>query len=270
MNQDKFDKIMRSFESIGNDPITEDVYIVARLDGRCFSSLTKDRLSLAVPFDQNFSNIMVETVKHLMDCGFRAIYGYTESDEISILLNKEEHSFGRVLRKYLSILSSEASSKFSLLLNDTASFDCRLSLLPSIEYVSDYFRWRMSDSSRNCLNSYCYWILRDNGKGVKEASDVLKGLSYNKLIDFLKSHDIELDSIPRWQRYGISVSWESFSKSGINILTNTEEVTTRRRLIVDTNLPKGEQYKDYVARIINFHDENFQMQQMYLNCVCSR
>ena len=255
MNPDKFDKIMRSFENVGNGSIDENVYIVARLDGRCFSSLTKDKLCLAVPFDRNFSNIMVETVKHLMDCGFRAIYGYTESDEISILFNKKEHSFGRVLRKYLSILSSEASSKFSLLLNDTASFDCRLSLLPSIEYVSDYFRWRMGDSSRNCLNSYCYWILRNNGKGAKEASDILKGLCHSKLINFLKSHEVELDSIPRWERYGIGVFWESFSKAGTNILTNAEDIAKRRRLSVDMNLPKGDDYKFYIQKIIELSDE---------------
>jgi hypothetical protein len=32
--------------------------------------------------------MMAETVKHLMDCGFNVLYGFTESDEISILFNK--------------------------------------------------------------------------------------------------------------------------------------------------------------------------------------
>jgi tRNA(His) 5'-end guanylyltransferase len=30
---------------------------------------------------------MLVTVEHLMECGFRVIYGYNESDEISLLFS---------------------------------------------------------------------------------------------------------------------------------------------------------------------------------------
>ncbi|MBR0333028.1 MAG: hypothetical protein IIX20_05885, partial [Alistipes sp.] len=36
------------------------------------------------PFDIRFRDMMAETVKTLMDYGFRVIYGFTESDEISM------------------------------------------------------------------------------------------------------------------------------------------------------------------------------------------
>ena len=43
---------------------------------------------------------MVDTVKALMNYGFRVIYGYTESDEISLLFHPEENTFARKVRKY--------------------------------------------------------------------------------------------------------------------------------------------------------------------------
>ena len=59
-----------------------------------------------------------------MDCGFRIAYGYTQSDEISLLFHSTEDAFGRKTRKLNSILAGEASAKFSLLLGDMACFDC--------------------------------------------------------------------------------------------------------------------------------------------------
>ena len=38
---------------------------------------------------------MLETTRHLMSCGFQAVYGYTQSDEISILFHPNENSFSR-------------------------------------------------------------------------------------------------------------------------------------------------------------------------------
>lgn len=62
-----------------------------------------------------------------MDCGFRITYGYTESDEISLLLDVNEATFSRKVRKLNSVLAGEASARFSLILGDVGCFDCRLS-----------------------------------------------------------------------------------------------------------------------------------------------
>jgi hypothetical protein len=71
-----------------------------------------------------------------VDCGFRVVYGYTQSDEISLLFHRDEDAFGR---KFDSILAGEASAKFSLLLGAHAAFDCRLCELPNADLVRDYF-----------------------------------------------------------------------------------------------------------------------------------
>ena len=114
MNFDDLDKKMRIYEQSIDQSILPDMYLVARLDGRSFSRLTKEICNFEAPFDVRFRDMMVNTVKSLMDCGFRVIYGYTESDEISLLFHKDENTFGRKVRKFNSILAGQASAVFSL------------------------------------------------------------------------------------------------------------------------------------------------------------
>lgn len=167
MKFDELDKKMRVFETAHDIRVVPGIYIAARIDGRAFTRLTKDVHVFDAPFDVRFRDLMIETVRHLMDCGFPALYGYTQSDEISLLFARDVDAFDRKLRKYNSILAAEASAKFSLLLGAHAAFDCRLSGLPTIETVVDYFRWRNEDAHRNALNGYCYWTLRREGKSKR-------------------------------------------------------------------------------------------------------
>jgi len=90
------------------------LYLVARLDGRGFTHLTRERHPFAAPFDERFRDLMTATVRHLMDRGFRIVYGYTQSDEISLLFHPDEAAFGRNLRKRLSVLAGESSACFTL------------------------------------------------------------------------------------------------------------------------------------------------------------
>src|SRR5262245_8395597 len=170
MKFDDLDQKMRVFETAHDLCVLPGLYMVARLDGRGFTRLTKEVQQFEAPFDIRFRDLMLETAEYLMrGCGFTFVYGYTESDEISLLFGPDENSFGRKSRKLNSILAGEASAKFSLSLGAVASFDCRISELPSIELVVDYFRWRNEDAHRNALNAHCYWLLRKQGKDVGEA-----------------------------------------------------------------------------------------------------
>lgn len=135
MQFDDLDKKMRVYETASDFCVLPDVYMVARLDGRNFSRLTKEVCNFEAPFDQRFRDLMVATTRALMNCGFRVVYAYTESDEISLLFDKDERTFGRKVRKYNSTLAGEASAQFSLQLGKPASFDCRVSQLPCIDRV---------------------------------------------------------------------------------------------------------------------------------------
>ncbi len=161
MRFDEIDRQMRVYETNQDRCVLPNLHIVARLDGRNFTRLTKEVRPFATPYDEAFRDLMLTTVCHLMDCGFRVIFGYTQSDEISLLFHRDDQTFQRKERKILSVLAGEASAVFSLSLGNPAVFDARISTLPGLEQIKDYFRWRMEDASRNCLNGYCYWLLRD-------------------------------------------------------------------------------------------------------------
>ena len=133
MNFTELDKKMRKYEQSLDQVLLPELYMVARLDGRSFTKLTKETCKFDAPFDTRFRDIMVNTAKSLMDCGFRVIYAYTESDEISLLFAPEEDAFGRRVRKYNSTLAGEASASLSMQLGIKATMDCRMVLSKSVK-----------------------------------------------------------------------------------------------------------------------------------------
>ena len=251
MNFDELDKKMRIYEESIDQYILPDMYLVARLDGRSFSRLTKEIYDFEAPFDERFRDMMVNTVKSLMECGFRVVYGFTESDEISLLFHRDESTFGRKVRKYDSILSGVASAAFSLQLGQVAALDCRIVPLPSIERVKDYFLWRQEDAHRNALNAHCYWMLRKEGMNASDATAMLEGKSVSFKNELLFSRGINFDKLPSWQKRGIGVYWTDVEKTGFNPISNQEVKTTRKALKADTELPLGEEYADMVVSFLN-------------------
>ena len=233
MKFDDIDRQMRLYEQSLDQVILPELYIAARIDGRNFTRLTKEICQFEAPYDTRFRDMMVNTVKALMECGFRVIYGYTQSDEISLLFHPDENTFGRKVRKYDSVLAGVASAAFSLQLGQQAVFDCRVIPLPTIERVQDYFLWRQEDAHRNALNSHCYWLLRRNGASVQEATDALSGKSVSFKNELLFQHGINFDTLPSWQKRGIGVLWQDIEKEGKNPLTGESVTTTRRGLLTE-------------------------------------
>ncbi len=198
MNFEELDRRMRVFETAHDHCVLPGLYIVARLDGRDFTRLTKEVHPFESPFDERLRDYMTATTEYLMTCGFGVVYGYTQSDEISLLFRRDEQTFGRKLRKYDSILAGEASARFSLLLGAIGCFDCRISQLPTADQVIDYFRWRQEDAHRNALNAHCYWALRKTGQSVKAATQALLGLSVADKNELLYRHGINFNDLPGW------------------------------------------------------------------------
>ncbi|WP_291723322.1 tRNA(His) guanylyltransferase Thg1 family protein [Bernardetia sp.] len=246
MKFDDLDKQMRVYETNSDVCILPKVYMVARIDGRNFTTLTKQKHNFEAPFDIRFRDMMIETVKHLMNVGFNVVYGYTESDEISLLFSHDETVFNRKTRKYNSILAGEASAKFSLLLNDLAAFDCRISQLPTKEDVVDYFRWRNEDAFRNALNAHCYWMLRKDGFSAKEATQTLEGKSVADKNELLFSYGINFNDLPNWQKRGIGIYWKTYQKKGINPITKEIKFSERRKLHIDMELEMKDAYNNFI------------------------
>ena len=186
-----------------------------------------------------------------MTCGFKVIYGFTESDEISLLFDLHEDTFSRKLRKFNSVLAGEASAKFSTLLGDIAAFDCRISQLPRSQDVVDYFRWRNEDAHRNALNAHCYWMLREKGMSKNEATKQIEGKSVSFKNELLFQHGINYNELPNWQKRGIGMYWTLFDKEGWNPVKKETVLTERKQIELNYDIPAGQEYNDFILDILN-------------------
>lgn len=171
--------------------------IYARLDGKCFSRLTRN---MSRPFDTNMSRMMIDTTKYLVE-ETHAIIGYTQSDEISLGWHftepKSEPLFGGKLQKLHSIFAGMASAKFTDLIKYPAVFDCRVFNLPNIEEWANAFLWRELDATKNAISmaASCYFSPKQlHGKDVKEKQEML-----------FQHHDINFNDYPAFFKRGTFV-----------------------------------------------------------------
>lgn len=250
MKFDELDAKMRVYETAHDHCVLPGIYMVARLDGRSFTRLTKEVHKFEVPYDERFRDYMLSTVEHLMNIGLYVIYGYTHSDEISLLFALEESAFNRKLRKLNSVLAGEASAKFSLLVGSLACFDCRISQLPKLEDVGVYFRWRHEDASRNAINSHAYWCLRGEGKSARQATKILDGSNFSDKNELLFQRGINFNDIPNWQKRGVGLYWEEYQKTGLNPVTGESVQTTRKRIHRDLELPMKDEYSQLIENLV--------------------
>lgn len=250
MKFDELDTNLRTYETAHDHCVMPGIFIVARIDGRSFTRLTKELHDFEVPFDIRFRDMMVETVMHLMQCGVKVLYGYTQSDEISLLIDAYDSSFQRKERKLNSILAGEASAKFSLLLNDIGTFDCRISQLPNAKLVVDYFRWRNEDAHRNALNAHCYWLARKSGKSATDAGKQFEKLPIADKNEYLFKNGINFNELPNWQKRGMGIYWENYQKEAENPKTGEKVLADRRRLKVDYELPMKDEYSDFISTFL--------------------
>jgi tRNA(His) 5'-end guanylyltransferase len=178
------------------------------------------------------------------------LYGYTQSDELNLLLRRDEALFGRKLRKLLSVLAGEASAKFSLELGRLGVFDARISMLPTTDDVVDYFLWRQEDAHRNCLNGHAYWLLRGEGLSDDEATKRLRGVSVSGRNELLFSRGRNFADLPAWQRRGSAVRQRDVVREGIDPRTGAKVESTRREHFVDHDLPMKDAYAALVRGIV--------------------
>lgn len=250
MKFETLDRRMRVFETAHDHRVLPGIHMVARIDGRSFSHLTRVAHAFEAPYDERFRDCMVAATERLMNCGFSTLYGYTQSDEISILFRRDEAAFGRKLRKFLSVLAGEASVAFSLKLGAPGVFDCRISQLPTDEDVVDYFRWRHEDAHRNALNAHCYWLLRGQGRDDATATRELEGVSVASRNELLFANGINFNELPIWQRRGVGVYFRASEEPGTDPRDGSTTTVTRRALYTDLSLPMKESYDAFVRDIV--------------------
>lgn len=246
MKFDDLDARMRTFETAHDHKVLPGIFMVARIDGRSFTRLTRETHAFEAPYDIRVRDMMVQTLTHVMTAGCHAVYGYTQSDEMSVLFARDEQMFSRKLRKLESVLAGEASAQFTHLLGGIAAFDCRISQLPREKDVIDYFRWRHEDAHRNALHGHCYWLLRKKGLSDRDATMQLDGKGVQYRNELLFEHGINFNDVATWQKRGVGVYFGDVTIDGHNPKTGATVQTTRRRLQSEMELPLGDAYSAFL------------------------
>lgn len=249
MKLSDLDRLMRDRETFHKLTVPAGKYIVIRVDGRSFSTLTDKHFQK--PFDHNFRQHMLTVAKAWL-ADFGGLYAYTESDEISLLLPQATEHFDREVEKLVSVSSALAASNFTYVSNHIVAFDARIWVGDSRQDVIDYFRWRQADAARCAVNSWTYWmLLRDTQKSPTAITKMLnrKNTAWKK--DLLKKHRLDYDlEVPAWQKRGLGVVYKPYIKEGYNPVTQQVVDTPRRRIEVDFELPTGKDYDEYLSDII--------------------
>lgn len=238
---------IRTKEALFDQQITEGQWIIVRLDGRGFSSLTEQHFTK--PFDDSFHALMLHTAQDLFAV-FEGAYCYTGSDEISLILPPKWSMFDRRISKITSISSSIATSTFTLAFNKRAQFDSRVVAFPSIDEVVQYCSWRIADVRRCAMHTLLYWTLRNHDISARSATKILNGMPWQEKDKMLQEkYSINFNEIASWKQQGIGIQWESYEKTGYNPLKNEEVIAERRRTkVVDVGL--GEQYGQYLTELL--------------------
>lgn len=210
------DRMKENYENRAKTQLLRRTPVIIRLDGKAFHTFTR---GFKKPFDDILTKAMQQTMltlcKEIQGC----VLGYTQSDEITLVLTdykKLETAawFDYDIQKVCSVSASIATLAFNrCFLNEIqkkyesisgltvsvyyqawlkgALFDARCFNIPK-EEVTNCLLWRQQDATRNSINAVgqAYFSHRElQGLNVNQIQDKLfkeKGINWNDLPIYLK------------------------------------------------------------------------------------
>ena len=109
------DRMKNNYENITRYYLTRRMPVIIRIDGRAFHTFTR---GFKKPFDDILVSTMQDTMKYLCENIQGCVLGYTQSDEISLVLTDyaeltTDAWFGNNLQKMCSISASMATLAFN-------------------------------------------------------------------------------------------------------------------------------------------------------------
>ena len=256
------DRMKNNYENITRYYLTRRMPVIIRIDGRAFHTFTK---GFKKPFDDILVNTMQDTMKYLCENIQGCVLGYTQSDEISLVLTDyaeltTDAWFGNNLQKMCSVSASMATMAFNKFfygnmpadeensgtyykaLEKGAMFDSRVFTIPK-EEVCNALIWRQQDATRNSIQSVGQANFSQkelHGKSCNNIQDMLmiqKGINWNDYATTLKrgSCCIKVDD-------GLT----EYDEAG-----NICGYTQRSKWIIDNEIPIFSQDRNYIEKLIN-------------------
>lgn len=197
---------MKIYEAVPKNFLTIGCPKIIRLDMRAGHTFCK---YFKRPFDDVFSECMIATTKALCEQVPGVVLGYTQSDEISLVINDKTKNneinlfFNGNVEKIVSITASIATIAFNKkyaeivgnLKDDAmielyspnlwkAQFDSRTFCLPDVSEVHNYILSRQQDATRNSIQMVGHANFSNaemRNKNSSEIQDMLitKGINWN-------------------------------------------------------------------------------------------
>lgn len=270
------DRMKNNYENVNRFYLTRRMPVIIRMDMKAGHTFTR---GMKKPFDDIFVKTMQETMKYLCENIQGCVLGYTQSDEISLVLTDyaeltTDAWFGNNLQKMCSVSASMATLAFNKAFNDNivryidshfdtdcdvmkdlaeytkilinarnkgAMFDSRVFTIPK-EEVCNYMIWRQQDATRNSIQS-----VGQANFSQKE----LHGKSCNDIQDMLMTQQ----GI-NWNDYATTLKRGSCCIKVDDSLTEYDEVgnirgyTQRSKWVIDNKIPIFTQDRNYIERLI--------------------
>jgi len=246
---------MKKYEKVSQNQLLPKTPIIIRLDGKAFHTWTRKNLQaddslIETPFSEAMHTAMSETTKLLVENIQNAVFGYTQSDEISILLRdwdryETEQWFDGKIQKIVSVSASMATEyfnrRFRMNMMDKrgavtftpAFFDSRVFTLPK-EEVCNYFIWRQQDATRNSIQMLGRHYFSHNEMLNKNTSDIQDML--------MEKHNVNWNDIAIWMKRGTCIVKEESEDDvmcGIIAIDNEPPIFTQQRSFIDEYLLVG-------------------------------
>lgn len=273
---DELGKRMKTFyEEIPKTRLMRRVPVAIRIDGKAFHTFTK---GFQKPFDEMLIESMQDTMKYLCENIQGCVLGYTQSDEITLILvdyKKLTFSawFDYEVQKVCSIAASMATMAFNKYFSENINSECYVfddELLDNgdfnpnykNEYLIDLYTTHIKASYKGamfdarCFNvpkeevaNLIYWrqldATRNSIQMVGQANfshKELQNKSCNQIQDMLMTQKgINWDDIPSYQKRGSCCIKEEYRFND----------SLRSRWIIDNDIPifKGDNRK-YIEDMI--------------------
>lgn len=222
---------MKNYENVTRHYLTKRVPVIIRIDGKTFHTFTKKyfKKGFSAEFSKGMELVTLNLMKEL-----GAKIGYTQSDEISLLLTdyktiKTDAQFGYNLSKLISVSASIATSEFAkyllknTLINEFPYFDSRVFNIPEDD-VCNYFIWRQEDCIRNAIS-----MIGQQHYSPKQLNRVSTKQLKEKLIS---EHNFNFDSLSSYQLNGILILRTNIEgKSILHTLPKTPIIKNSREVI---------------------------------------
>ena len=206
---------MKQYEAVSQTYLMRRTPVIIRLDGVAFHTFTKN---FDKPFDEVLGTVMKCTTSYLVKNIQGCVLGYTQSDEISLVLQDYKKLdtdawFGYNVQKLVSVSAKMATTQFNKLFNryitglgndetsdryreailENIGFDSRCWNLP-FEEVNNYLIDRQQDAERNSIN-----LLAQQYYSQKELNGIKSNELQNKLFT---EQGVNWNDLPYYQKRG--------------------------------------------------------------------